>query len=99
MTKTNEKIRLEGLTKKWGEVIAVNKLDLRIEKGDFITLLGPSGCGKTTTLRSIAGLEEPNGGKIYIDGKLVFSKDEEIVVQPSKRNLGLIFQSYALWPH
>lgn len=99
MNMTNEKIRLEGITKQWGDVVAVNNLDLQIERGDFLTLLGPSGCGKTTTLRSIAGLEEPNGGKIFINGKMVFSREDEIVVEPSKRNLGLIFQSYALWPH
>ncbi|MCF7914039.1 MAG: ABC transporter ATP-binding protein [Spirochaetaceae bacterium] len=99
MSNTNEKIRLEHITKRWGEVVAVDDLNLKIEKGDFITLLGPSGCGKTTTLRAIAGLDEPTEGKIFIDNKLIFSKKEEIIVEPSKRNLGLIFQSYALWPH
>jgi multiple sugar transport system ATP-binding protein len=94
-----KKIRLEKLKKSWGDVVAVNSIDLEIEKGDFITLLGPSGCGKTTTLRAIAGLEEPTAGKIFINNKLVFSKKDEIVVPPAKRNLGLIFQSYALWPH
>ncbi|MCD6122078.1 MAG: ABC transporter ATP-binding protein [Spirochaetales bacterium] len=93
------KIRIENLSKSWGKVTAIKDMNLAIEEGDFITLLGPSGCGKTTTLRSIAGLEEPTNGKIYLNGKLVFSKKEEIVVAPSKRNLGLVFQSYALWPH
>ncbi|NOY09250.1 MAG: ABC transporter ATP-binding protein [Spirochaetes bacterium] len=93
------KIRIENLCKKWGKVVAIKDMNLSIEEGDFVTLLGPSGCGKTTTLRAIAGLEEPTGGKIYLNGKLVFSKEEEIVVPPAKRNLGLVFQSYALWPH
>lgn len=95
----NIKIRIEGLGKRWGEVIAVDDMHIDIEEGEFITLLGPSGCGKTTTLRSIAGLEEPTSGKIWIDDHCVFSKNDEIVVSPSKRDLGLIFQSYALWPH
>ncbi|MBI9101055.1 MAG: ABC transporter ATP-binding protein [Spirochaetales bacterium] len=93
------KIRIEKLRKAWGEVVAVNDIDLDILEGDFLTLLGPSGCGKTTTLRAIAGLEEPTGGKIFINGNLVFSKKDEVIVAPSKRQLGLIFQSYALWPH
>lgn len=95
----NEKIKISNLYKKWGDVTAIDNMSLTIEEGDFITLLGPSGCGKTTTLRSIAGLEEPSGGQIYLNGKLVYSKKEEIVVSPAKRNLGLVFQSYALWPH
>lgn len=93
------KIRIESLSKRWGEVRAVDNLSMEIEEGSFLTLLGPSGCGKTTTLRSMAGLEEPTDGKIYINDKLVFSKKEEIVVEPVKRGIGLIFQSYALWPH
>ncbi len=94
-----EKIKITNLYKKWGDVTAIDNMNLTIEEGDFITLLGPSGCGKTTTLRSIAGLEDPSGGQIYLNEKLVFSKKEEIVVTPAKRNLGLVFQSYALWPH
>ncbi len=93
------KIKIENLSKRWGNVIAIDNMTLSIEEGDFVTLLGPSGCGKTTTLRTIAGLEEPTGGKIYLNGELVFSKEDEIVVPPAKRNLGLVFQSYALWPH
>ena len=72
---------------------------MEIEEGSFLTLLGPSGCGKTTTLRALAGLEEPTAGKIFINENLVFSKKDEIVVDPVKRDIGLIFQSYALWPH
>lgn len=79
--------------------IAVNNLNLMISDGDFVTLLGPSGCGKTTILRMIAGLETPTSGEIYIDGKLVFSSIKKIDIPPEKRNVGFIFQNYALWPH
>jgi len=99
MDKNKVKIKLDKLRKEFGDVVAVKDIDLEIYEGDFLTLLGPSGCGKTTTLLAISGLEEASGGKIFIDGKLVFSKKDEIIVAPSKRNLGLIFQSYALWPH
>ncbi len=95
----NVKIRIENLTKKWGQIVGIENLNLEIDRGDFITLLGPSGCGKTTTLRSIAGLEEPTAGRIWLDKTCVFSKADEVVVAPAKRDLGLIFQSYALWPH
>lgn len=93
------KISVKKLRKAWGDVVAVKDIDLDIYEGDFITLLGPSGCGKTTTLRAIAGLEEPTNGQIEINGEVVYSKADEIIVAPAKRNLGLIFQSYALWPH
>ncbi|MBI5034354.1 MAG: ABC transporter ATP-binding protein [Chloroflexi bacterium] len=92
-------IELRHVTKKYGPVIAVNDLNLTIAPGSFLTLLGPSGCGKTTVLRMIAGLEEPDAGDILIDGRPVFSAAQDIFVPPSQRNLGLVFQSYALWPH
>jgi multiple sugar transport system ATP-binding protein len=92
-------VRLVGITKGWAGVKAVDDLSLSMEKGEFITLLGPSGCGKTTTLRMIAGLEDPDDGDIYIDGRIVFSAGKGINVPPSQRGLGMIFQSYALWPH
>ena len=93
------KIKIANLYKKWGDVTAIDDMSLEIKEGDFVTLLGPSGCGKTTTLRSIAGLEEPTSGQIYLNNRLVYSKKEEIIVSPAKRQLGLVFQSYALWPH
>jgi multiple sugar transport system ATP-binding protein len=99
MENENVKIRIEKLRKTFGTVVAVNDIDLEIYEGDFLTLLGPSGCGKTTTLRAISGLEEASGGKIFIEDTLVFSKKDEIVIAPAKRDVGLIFQSYALWPH
>ena len=92
-------IRINNLTKKFGDVVAIDNVNLEIEPGAFLTLLGPSGCGKTTLLRCIAGLEEPDGGEIYIGDKLVFSYDKGISLPPGQRELGLVFQNYALWPH
>jgi putative spermidine/putrescine transport system ATP-binding protein len=84
---------LEGLTKRYGTQTVVDSLDLSIEKGEFISLLGPSGCGKTTTLQMIAGFAEPSAGKIFLDGANLTT------VKPNKRELGIVFQSYALFPH
>jgi ABC-type sugar transport system ATPase subunit len=92
-------ITINHLTKKFGNVIAVNDVSLTIEPESFLTLLGPSGCGKTTLLRCISGLEDPDEGEIYIGDKLVFSKSKGISVAPGQRELGLVFQNYALWPH
>lgn len=92
-------IILKNITKRFGKSVAVENLNLFIEDGDFISLLGPSGCGKTTTLRMIAGLETPTEGEIYIDGKLVFSSEKGINISPDKRDVGFLFQNYALWPH
>lgn len=86
-------VKLRGVVKRFGKLVAVEKMDLDIEEGSFVTLLGPSGCGKTTILRMIAGLETPTEGEIYIEGKLV----NDIPIH--KRNLGMIFQNYALFPH
>jgi multiple sugar transport system ATP-binding protein len=92
-------IKLENLTKRWGDVVAVDNLNLTIPDGSFTCLLGPSGCGKTTTLRMIAGLEEPTRGRISNGDKLVFCSERGLSLSPDKRDVGLIFQSYALWPH
>ena len=92
-------IKINNLTKKFGDVVAINNVSLEIKPGSFLTLLGPSGCGKTTLLRCIAGLEEPDGGEIFIGDKLVFSYDQGISLPPGQRELGLVFQNYALWPH
>lgn len=92
-------ITIKNLTKRFGNVVAVNDVSLTIEPGTFLTLLGPSGCGKTTLLRCVAGLEDPDGGEIYIGNKLVFSHSRGISLPPGQRDLGLVFQSYALWPH
>jgi ABC-type sugar transport system ATPase subunit len=92
-------ITLKNLTKRFGNVLAVNDVSMTIEPGSFLTLLGPSGCGKTTLLRCIAGLEDPNEGEIYIGDKLVFSSRKGISLPAGQRDLGLVFQNYALWPH
>jgi multiple sugar transport system ATP-binding protein len=92
-------IALERISKNFGSVTAVDRLNLAIGEGEFLTLLGPSGCGKTTVLRMIAGLEIPDEGTIRIRGETVFSSREGICVPPGKRGIGLVFQSYALWPH
>ncbi len=93
------RIELINITKKWGSFVGVQNLDMVIEDRDFITLLGPSGCGKTTTLRMIAGLETPTEGKITIDGVTVFDSETRINIPPNKRDVGFLFQNYALWPH
>jgi len=92
-------LTLSNISKRFGEVVAVDDLNLDVEPGSFLTLLGPSGCGKTTVLRCIAGLEEPDEGEIRIGDRIVFSRAEGLLVPPGKRGLGLVFQSYALWPH
>ena len=94
-----EEIHLTGIRKSYGKEVAVRHLDLTVEPGAFLTILGPSGCGKTTTLRVIAGLEEPEAGEIRFGDRLIFSRQKGVIVPPESRNLGLIFQSYALWPH
>ena len=92
-------IILKNVTKMYGKSAAVDHLNLNIPDHSFITLLGPSGCGKTTTLRMIAGLETPTSGEISIGGQVVFSSEQGIDVPPEKRNVGFLFQNYALWPH
>ena len=92
-------IILEKVTKRFDKFTAVKELDLLISDRGFVTLLGPSGCGKTTTLRMIAGLETPTSGRILIDGKPVFDSQKGINVPPNKRDIGFLFQNYALWPH
>ena len=86
-------VQIENVTKKFGSFAAVSKASFSLEKGEILSLLGPSGCGKTTTLRMIAGFEEPGEGDILISGKSVRGK------RPYERNVGLLFQDYALFPH
>src|SRR5258708_6472911 len=78
---------------------AARDIAFEVEKGKLFTLLGPSGCGKTTTLRSIAGLERPTSGEIAVNGRTVYSSTRNIFVALNKRNFGMVFQSYAIWPH
>ena len=92
-------VRIDRLDKHFGPETAVLDFNILIEQGEFVTLLGPSGCGKTTTLRCVAGLERPDGGEIHIGDKLVASHDKDIYLNPEERNIGMVFQSYAVWPH
>ena len=92
-------IILKNITKRWGNFVGVDNLNMVIKDHAFVTLLGPSGCGKTTTLRMIAGLETPTSGEIIIDGVTVFDSERGINISPDKRNVGFLFQNYALWPH
>ncbi len=93
------RIVLINVTKKWGNFVAVDHLTMVIEDREFVTLLGPSGCGKTTTLRMIAGLETPSEGKIIIGDRVVFDSTTGVNISPAKRDIGFLFQNYALWPH
>ena len=86
-------LRLEELTRRFGDTVAVDALSLEVAEGEFLTLLGPSGCGKTTTLRMIAGFEHPTGGRVVIAGRDVTA------LKPQKREVGMVFQNYALFPH
>jgi len=90
---THPTIELIKLTKKFGEVVAVDSIALEVEVGELVSLLGPSGCGKTTTLNMVAGFLEPDAGDIRLDGQSVAGRP------PNKRNCGMVFQSYALFPH
>ncbi len=92
-------VEIRNLTKSFGRIKALDRLNFTIEEGDFSVLLGPSGCGKTTLLRSVAGFERPDEGEIVIEGRLVFSAQRGIMVPPGGRGVGMVFQSYALWPH
>jgi iron(III) transport system ATP-binding protein len=85
--------------KDYGNMLAVAGIDFTIAPGSTMTLLGPSGCGKTTTLRCIAGLEVPTGGRITVGDTVVYDGDAKVFVEPEQRNIGMVFQSYAIWPH
>jgi iron(III) transport system ATP-binding protein len=93
------RINISGLTKRYGSNTIVDELDLTIEEGEFVVLLGPSGCGKTTTLRCLAGLETPEGGRIEFGDTVMRDAERRIDVPTHQRNIGMVFQSYALWPH
>jgi iron(III) transport system ATP-binding protein len=94
-------VRLQAVAKEFagGSVLAVDNVTFDVHEGELLVLLGPSGCGKTTTLRMIAGLEEPDAGDIWIGSRLVSSNQRNVFVATEKRNIGMVFQSYAIWPH
>ena len=100
-TERNAAVKLEGLSKTYpgAQTPAVNALSLSVEDGEVYTLLGPSGCGKTTTLRMVAGLEVPDDGDIYFGEREVVVTSKRLRLPPDKRDLGMVFQSYAIWPH
>ena len=92
-------IEVENLQISYGKVPAVRGVSFIVQPGEQLTLLGPSGCGKTTTLRAVAGLEQPAAGEIRIGGKAVYSSSRNVNVPAEKRGLSMVFQSYAIWPH
>ena len=92
-------VLIEDVSRHFGDVVAVNHVNLSIERGEFVTLLGPSGCGKTTTLRMVAGLEQNTAGRISIGDRVVSDAAPGFFVPPDHRQLGMVFQSYAIWPH
>ena len=104
MEKQKKGVRLEHISKIYNdpktgkEFYAVQDTTLDIEPGTFVTLLGPSGCGKSMTLKSIAGIEPPENGVIKIEGKTVYDSENKVNLKPQKRNIGYLFQNYALFP-
>src|SRR5213594_2318311 len=92
-------LRVDELRKRFGDVEVLKGVSLTLERGEVVALLGPSGSGKTTLLRAVAGLEQPSEGTIRVRNKVVFDGASRVDVPAEGRNLGLVFQSYALWPH
>lgn len=92
-------IEFVEVSKRFGPSLAVDRMSFAVAPGELFTLLGPSGCGKTTTLRLVAGLEEPDEGEIFLNGALIASPKRGLFVPPEKRQMGMVFQSYAIWPH
>ena len=98
-TDKNAILKIDGLCRDYGTSRVVDRLSFEVYDGEFFSLLGPSGCGKSTTLRLIAGLEEPDDGEISLKGQVVASSRKRLFVAAERRNIGLVFQSYAVWPH
>jgi len=92
-------VRLIDVTKRFGAVTAVDALNIEIGKGECFSMLGPSGCGKTTTLRMIAGFEDLDDGEIHVGDRLLSSRRQNYYLPPEKRNFGMVFQAFAVWPH
>ena len=92
-------IRLVNVTKQFGDVTAVNNLNLEIGKGECFSMLGPSGCGKTTTLRMVAGFEDLSDGEVWVGDRLLSSPKKHHYTPPENRNFGMVFQAFAVWPH
>lgn len=92
-------LKLVSVTKRFNQVIAVNKLNLEVQKGECFSFLGPSGCGKTTTLRMIAGFEDLDEGELLVDGEIYSSSYKKYYLPPEQRDFGMVFQAFAVWPH
>ena len=92
-------VRLVDVTKRFGDVTAVDHLNFEIEKGSCFSMLGPSGCGKTTTLRMVAGFEDLSEGEVWVGDRLLSSPKKNHYLPPEKRNFGMVFQAFAVWPH
>ena len=92
-------LRLARVSRHFGAFRAVDDISIDIRRGEIFSLLGPSGCGKSTTLRLVAGLAQPDGGEIALNGRVLFSASTGAFVPAQKRNMGMVFQSYAIWPH
>jgi len=92
-------VTFTNIKKSFGDVHVINDFNLQINNGEFVSFLGPSGCGKTTCLRMVSGLEYNTGGEIKIDQDIVSNFDNKIFVAPEHRHVGMVFQSYAVWPH
>jgi ABC-type Fe3+/spermidine/putrescine transport system ATPase subunit len=92
-------LKLRGITKQFNTFRAIDNISLDIKRGEVFSLLGPSGCGKSTTLRNIAGLEQPEDGEITLNDTVLVSANSGVFVPSQKRNMGMVFQSYAIWPH
>lgn len=90
-------VRLNGVTKRYGAKTAVRALSLHVARGEYVAIVGPSACGKTTALRIVAGLEEPDSGEVWLEGKL--ANCPASLIPPHKRGVGMVFQGLALWPH
>ncbi|MFI5340036.1 MAG: ABC transporter ATP-binding protein [Candidatus Methylomirabilales bacterium] len=90
---------LRDISKRYGQIVAVDRLNLKIERGECLSLLGPSGCGKTTTLRMLAGFEDLDEGEILVGDRIISSSFKSYYLPPEKRDFGMVFQAFAVWPH
>ncbi len=94
-----KKLQINGISKQFGQIRAIENLSLEVKEGELLAVLGPSGCGKSTLLSCVAGIEQPDAGEIQLSERPLFSLERKINVPPEKRNIGFVFQNYALWPH